>query len=114
MSASNLFDISGNLLLDCAVSPPAVSASLVQSGAGFIVVYAGEAVIPVGTPGSLAVTVTGVTANDLVITTVNGSGGTAANLLVAVAGVASANTVTLTATVTSTALNCAFLVIRLA
>lgn len=113
MSASNLLDISGNLFLDCAVSPPAISASLIQSGKGFIIVYAGEAVVPVGAPGSLAVTVTGVTANDLVITTVNGST-TPANLLVAVAGVATANTVTLTATVTSNPLNCAFLVIRLA
>jgi hypothetical protein len=113
MSASNLLDINGDLFLPCAVSAPAVSASLVQSAKGFVIVYAGEAVIPVGAPGSLAVTVNGVLATDIVITTVNGSA-TAANLLVGCAGVATANTVTLTMTVDTNATNVAFLVLRLA
>jgi len=113
MSASSLLNLEGDIFLPCAVSAPATSASLLQSGRGFSIVYAGEASVPVGTPGTLAVTVNGVLATDVVITTVNGST-TAGNLLVACAGVATANTVTLTATVTGTALIVGFIVIRLA
>jgi hypothetical protein len=50
-------------------------------------------------------------ATDLVITTVNGSL-TPANLLEACAGVPTANTVTLTATVATNVSNVAFLVLR--
>jgi hypothetical protein len=112
MSASSLLNLAGDIFLPCAVSAPAVSASLIQSGRGFSIVYAGEASVPVGTPGTLAVTVNGVLATDLVITTINGST-TPANLLVGCAGVATANTVTLTATVDTSAMLVAFLVIRL-
>jgi hypothetical protein len=112
MSASSLLNLEGDIFLPCAVSAPAVSASLTQSGRGFSIVYAGEAVVPVGTPGSLAVTVNGVLATDIVITTINGSL-TPANLLEACAGVATANTVTLTATVATNASTVAFLVLRL-
>lgn len=112
MSASNLLNASGNLVFPSSVSAPATSASLLQSARGLSIVYAGEATIDVGAPGSRAVAVTGVLATDIVLTTVNGSA-TAGNLLAAVAGVATADTVTLTATVTGTALNVGFLVLRL-
>ncbi len=112
MSASSLLNIEGDIFLPCAVSAPAVSASLLQSGRGFSIVYAGEASIAVGAPGTLAVAVPGVVATDIVITTVNGST-TPANLLVGCAGVATADTVTLTATVDTSAMIVGFLVIRL-
>jgi hypothetical protein len=114
MSASSLLNIEGDIFLPCAVSAPATSATLLQSGRGFSIVYTGEAVLPVATPSaSLAVAVPGVLATDLVITTVNGSA-TPANLLLAVAGVATADTVTLTTGVVATnTLTVGFLVIRL-
>jgi len=112
MSASSLLNLEGDIFLPCAVSAPAVTATLVQSGRGFSIVYAGEAVVPVGAPGSLAVTVQGVVATDIVITTVNGSA-TGGNLLNACGGVATANTVTLTMTVATDPANVAFLVLRL-
>jgi len=112
MSASNLFNLDGDLSIPSAVSAPATSATLTTSASSLVVVYAGEAVVPVGTPGSLAVAVPGVLATDLVITTVNGSGGTAGNLLEACAGVPTANTVTLTMTVASNPASVAFLVLR--
>ena len=111
MSASNLFNLAGDLSIQSAVSAPAVSATLTTSASSLVVVYAGEAVVPVGTPGSLAVAVPGVLATDLVITTVNGSL-TPANLLEACAGVPTAGVVTLTATVATNVSNVAFLVLR--
>lgn len=111
MSASNLFNLAGDLSIQSAVSAPAVSATLTTSARSLVIVYAGEAVVPVGTPGTVAVAVPGVLATDLVITTVNGST-TPANLLEACAGVPTADTVTLTATVATSTSSVAFLVLR--
>jgi len=110
MSASSLLNLEGDIFLPCAVSAAAVSASLLQSGRGFSIVYAGEAQLANGTPGTLAVAVPGVVATDIVFTTVNG--GSSADLLVGCAGVPTANTVTLTMTATGTP-TVAFLVLRL-
>jgi hypothetical protein len=113
MSASNLFNINGDLSIQSAVSAPATSATLTTSASSLVVVFAGEAVLPIATPSSsLVVAVPGVLATDLVITTVNGSA-TPANLLLAVAGVATADTVTFTTGVVATnTLAVGFLVLR--
>jgi len=111
MSASNLFNLDGDLSIQSAVSAPATSATLTTSASSLVVVYAGEAIVPVGAPGSLAVAVPGVLATDLVITTVNGSL-TAGNLLEACAGVPTAGVVTLTMTVATNPASVAFLVLR--
>lgn len=111
MSASNLFNLQGDLSISCAVNKPATSATLTQSAGSVVVVFSGEAVVPVGAPGSLAVAVPGVLVTDVVLTTINGST-TPANLLVGCAGVATADTVTLTATVITNVSNVGFLVLR--
>lgn len=113
MSASNLYNAAGKLVLPCAVSAPATSATLTTSARSLVIVYAGEAVLPVATPNSvLAQAVPGVLASDIVITTVNGSA-TAANLVLAVAGVPTADTITFTTgVVAGNPLNVGFLVLR--
>lgn len=113
MSASNLFNINGDLSLLSAISAPAVSATLTASCASVVVVFSGEVVLPVANPtSSLAQAIPGVLATDIVITTVNGSA-TPANLVLAVAGVATADTVTFTTGIVATStLSVAFLVLR--
>jgi len=111
MSASNLFNINGDLSIQSAVTAPALSATLTTSASSLVIVYAGEAVVPVGAPGSLAVAVAGVLATDLVLTTVNGSA-TAGNLLNPCGGVPTAGVVTLTMTVATNTASVAFLVLR--
>jgi hypothetical protein len=76
-------------------------------------VFSGEVVLPVATPSSsLAQAIPGVLATDIVIATVNGSA-TPANLLLAVAGVATADTVTFTTGVVATnTLTVGFLILR--
>lgn len=111
MSASNLFNIAGDLSLQSAISAPATSATLTTSCRSLVVVFAGEVVVPVGAPASLAQAVPGVLATDIVITTVNGSA-TPANLLNACAGTPTADTVTFAMTVATNTASVAFLVLR--
>jgi hypothetical protein len=111
MSASNLFNINGDLSIQSAINAPLVSATLTTSASSLVVVYAGEAVVAVGAPANQAVAVPGVLASDLVITTVNGSL-TGTNLLNPCAGVPTADTVTLTMTVATNPASVAFLVLR--
>ena len=111
MSASNLFNINGDLSLQSAISAPAVSATLTTSCSSLVVVFAGEVVVPVGAPASLVQAVPGVLSTDLVITTVNSSTAPA-NLLVGCACTPTADTLTFAMTVATAPANVAVLVLR--
>lgn len=72
---------------------------------------AGTAEIPVGAPGSIAVVIPGLLTTDLCYASCNGSAAPA-NLLVGIAAVPTANTLTLTATVATSATTAAYAVYR--
>jgi hypothetical protein len=111
MSASNLFNIDGDLSIQSAITAPVVGAVLTTSASSLVVVFAGEVVVPVGAPAALAQAIPGILATDLVITTVNGSA-TATNLLNPCAGVPTAGVITFSMTVATTTATVAFLVLR--
>jgi hypothetical protein len=110
MSASNLFNINGDLSLLSAISTPAIGAVLTASYSSLVVVTAGKASVALGA-GAVTIPYAGLLATDIVFCTV-GQVTTPANAGVACSGYCTAGNLVLQSAFATTAEVVNFLVYR--
>ena len=110
MSASNLFNINGDLSLQSAVATPTLTAVLTASYSSFVVVTSGKASVATGA-GAVTIPYAGLLATDIVFVTV-GQVTTPANAGIACSGYCTAGNLVLQSAFGTSAEVVNFLVLR--
>lgn len=111
MSASNLFNIDGDLSLQSAISTVATGAILTANYSSLVTVLSGKAVVALGA-GVVTLPIAGVLATDIVFCTTSGPVGTPANAGVACAGWCTAGNLNLQSAFATTGETVNWLIVR--